>query len=832
MTKGSGTQSISLFYSYSHKDRIHREKMEKVLSLLKENGLSQWSDEEIVPGTEWSEEIRAQLGTAHIVVFLMSFEFCASPPCRAEWEYATELATQTDRHLIPVILQTCPWKDIPRMRSRQALPVDAKPITSYTNEDDAWQEVYDGIKRTLTEISTKISARQEFVDEVCKIEFIVSGFDPVAFDDLFVFPIVRLFATSRSSRGSLVPNADALLQHKRVLLCGSVLGGKSALCAHLFRKLAETPEPGVIVPMDEVRERRPSTRVYRDIFSKEFSGSYEKWLAGRTTVFLDDFSSANRDIEHLEYCLATFDRVIVTILMDVYVSFFHNESSPFAAIDVCEISPLTHNKQSALIKKWLDLSRVGGGTHGDIDRMEEEVNGIIVDNRILPRYPHFVLSILQMRERFMPRDTTITSYGHCHYVLILAHLIKAGTSNRDAEISTCMNVCSHYAYFKHLETVERGKLVVSDSRFEVFWRRYRENFVVEDTTLERIRRQSYGILQGTQFRANFMYWYFLGKYLADNREKADVGNEIDRLIGNIDRPDSCFALMSLVHHCGDLSIVDSLVVTNRKLMGSLRPAVLDYLETKGISSLLHALPHDLLGDDRDIEGARKAERDARDVADDRLAESERSIHESGNEEGLQLYRLLKSMDVLSQVVRNRFGVINKKKLVEILGVIIDSGLRMVHVALWDEERILKFAREVQRRSTEDVPTEKVCMITAMVLISVVVVLSNRVSDAISKNELRDLVAELLNGSPARELVAYISWLRVEDRFGSRRGGKGHDVDHVVRLLDSAANEFIWHALSMVTQKYLLTHDVARQSEQAIREAIRRGPRRNALRGGR
>lgn len=828
MKKPGNSQSLSLFYSYSHKDRHHRERMEQTLTLLRKNGgLVDWSDEAIVPGTDWSEEIRAQLEAARIIVFLVSIDFVASDVCLGEWETAIELAKESDRYLIPVILQNCPWADVPGMGGRQALPKGAKPISSYENEDDAWMEVYDGIKRTMEEASRKVVVQSDFVDEVSQVEFLINGFNRVELDQLFVFPVIRVLGSGGAGE-SVVGNAEKLLRYDHLLLCGAVLGGKSALCTHLFRKLVNAGEPGILVSLNNIRDRRASERVYRDTFRGQFTGSFDQWSAGRTTVILDDFSSSSRDVEHLRYCMTTFDRVIVSMVMDIYVSFYHHENSPFAAFDVAEIGPLSHIKQSALIEKWLDLSRTSGRSHGEIDRLEEEVNGIIVDNRILPRYPHFVLSILQMRERFMPRDTTITSYGHCHYVLILAHLIKAGSSKRDSEISTCMNVCCHFAYFSFRE-LSMGKMqTIGEERFGSFWEEYRSNYVVSDSTLKRVRHPDYGVLRGTGFRADYMYWYFLGKYLADNRDEPSVRDEINLLIENIDQPDSCFALMSVVHHCGDLSIVQGLLEGNRRLAGSLQAARLEYTETEAISALLHGLPRDLLEDEPDVEAGRLAEREARDVADGRMSSTEKAIQDSGDEAGLRLYRMLKSIDVLSQVVRNRFGVINKAKLTEILEVIVDTGLGVVRGALWDEERIGKFAREVHRRSPE-VPMDKICVLTAMILIGVVVALLNRVSDTISKDELRELVSGLLGGSPARELIAYINWLRVKDRFRSVGGGKGADVDHVVRLLDEAANEFVWWATSLVTQKYLLTHRAASQSVQAIREAIRKGPRRKVVR---
>lgn len=49
------SQSIQIFYSYSHKDEELRDKLETHLSLLKRNGVIQgWRDRRISAGTEWA----------------------------------------------------------------------------------------------------------------------------------------------------------------------------------------------------------------------------------------------------------------------------------------------------------------------------------------------------------------------------------------------------------------------------------------------------------------------------------------------------------------------------------------------------------------------------------------------------------------------------------------------------------------------------------------------------------------------------------------------------------------------------------------------------------
>ena len=83
---------------------------------------------------------------------------------------------------------------------------------------------------------------------------------------------------------------------------------------------------------------------------------------------------------------------------------------------------------------------------GLVDRAEKHVNSVIISDKVVPRYPFYVLSILQTYEAYMPSNLSVTSYGHCYYVLIFASLVRAGISRTDDAINACFNFAEHLAY--------------------------------------------------------------------------------------------------------------------------------------------------------------------------------------------------------------------------------------------------------------------------------------------------------------------------------------------------------------------------------------------------
>jgi replicative DNA helicase len=142
--------SISVFYSYSHKDEKLRDDLEAHLSPLLRKGLiSNWHDRCISAGQEWVTEIDDNIRSADIILLLVSSDFIASEYC-----YGKELLIAIDNHeanqsiVIPIILRPTDWEGTP-FAKLQALPADAKPVTSWSSQDDAWLNVVKGIKKTI-----------------------------------------------------------------------------------------------------------------------------------------------------------------------------------------------------------------------------------------------------------------------------------------------------------------------------------------------------------------------------------------------------------------------------------------------------------------------------------------------------------------------------------------------------------------------------------------------------------------------------------------------------------------------------------------------------------
>jgi hypothetical protein len=147
-------RKVRLFYSYSHRDERLRDKLERHLATLKRNGvIESWHDRKIGAGNEWKGGIDANLEAADIILLLVSSDFIDSDYC-----YDIEMKRSMERHdqgsakVIPIILRSCIWSTAP-FGKLQALPTDAKAVTSWSNRDEAFTDIAKGLSVQIRQMT-------------------------------------------------------------------------------------------------------------------------------------------------------------------------------------------------------------------------------------------------------------------------------------------------------------------------------------------------------------------------------------------------------------------------------------------------------------------------------------------------------------------------------------------------------------------------------------------------------------------------------------------------------------------------------------------------------
>ncbi|MBW4446404.1 MAG: toll/interleukin-1 receptor domain-containing protein [Spirirestis rafaelensis WJT71-NPBG6] len=153
------SNAVKVFFSYSHKDEALRDELATHLSLMKRRGfIEAWHDREISAGAEWANAIDDNLNAADIILLLVSANFLASDYCYdIEMQRAMERHEAKEARVIPIILKPSDWSDAP-FGKLQALPKNAKAVTTWQDQDEAFLNVAQGIRRVVEDIAKSKSS--------------------------------------------------------------------------------------------------------------------------------------------------------------------------------------------------------------------------------------------------------------------------------------------------------------------------------------------------------------------------------------------------------------------------------------------------------------------------------------------------------------------------------------------------------------------------------------------------------------------------------------------------------------------------------------------------
>lgn len=146
---------MKAFISYSHKDIDYLEKLKVHLAQIRRDGLiTEWTDKEITVGANLDNSISSALSASQLFILLVSPEYIASQYCyEKEFETALKLQDEGIITIIPIIVEPCEWKSTP-LGAIKSLPYDGKPVSEWTNANNAFVQVIQEIRKLINQQPT------------------------------------------------------------------------------------------------------------------------------------------------------------------------------------------------------------------------------------------------------------------------------------------------------------------------------------------------------------------------------------------------------------------------------------------------------------------------------------------------------------------------------------------------------------------------------------------------------------------------------------------------------------------------------------------------------
>jgi hypothetical protein len=266
---------VEIFYSYSHKDEILCQELVKQIASLEREGLvTSWHDRLISAGDEWQGQINKHLDSSDIILPLLSSDFISSPYCNdVEVKRAIGRHEAGKARVIPVILRPCHWQ-IPPFDKFQALPLDAEPITSWSNRDEAFLNITLGIRKTVLELRFPQGFENFNVSENL---YLINKSDKVKASQLNSDNVEWIMVFSGRVRSIDVAKARAIVEHLR------------NLCEDPALTLTKIFDGSIILNFES------SWRAFIKFTDLIAAGHLKKEIFGMPIIHLERISAADRD---------------------------------------------------------------------------------------------------------------------------------------------------------------------------------------------------------------------------------------------------------------------------------------------------------------------------------------------------------------------------------------------------------------------------------------------------------------------------------------------------------------------------------------------------------
>jgi hypothetical protein len=382
---------------------------------------------------------------------------------------------------------------------------------------------------------------------------------------------------------------------------------------------------------------------------------------------------------------------------------------------------------------------------------------------------------MQVLDASLPSDFHLTSHGHCYQSLIVQAFAKAGIEYR--EIDKYVNYLTEFSYF----LFRRGNGYISDEEFDRFANEYSNKYLISSHADAVNGLIKSGILtkdddDNLRFSYKYVYYFYCAKYMSDNYSRMDVQKIVAELCQKIFLEENANIIIFMCHHSKDQKLVDEILLNTMMRFSGTRESTLAPEETVHFFEYEELIPK-LVIEERNIREQRKKVLDNRDRLELELAKLQTKVNNNNLETGgdadepddadtkamttfyQEFHSSLRSVEIVGQILHNRFGSFEKAQLKGLAEEGINVGLRVMKQTLQltsdGKVGIIEIIRQVMSQNEKFSNEEVVEKAKAMYLTTcywMTVILLDAISNCMGASELAPIYKELL--SEHRDSTAY------------------------------------------------------------------------------
>jgi hypothetical protein len=506
-------------------------------------------------------------------------------------------------------------------------------------------------------------------------------------DDIFVWPELLCIddpgLVKKQVSGSHLEDIQNL--NSGVFIKGDEKTGKSTLLRQYFSSYFERGYlplyfRGAWFKQSHQKEPLKALKFALEKEYKKFN--HELWLQqskNQRVLLLDDVDSSSLTPQVLSKCL--------TGLFDYFSAIIVTSKDGSAAMDLLsidriealnhftqyEIREFGHKKRFELVCKWAEI----GGKEEEssarwmttIDKWEKDLT-TAVGRQFIPAVPIFLLTLLQSIESGRVADLQNSAFGHYYSFLVTSALQNIGIEQE--QWGEIINYCANLAWFIHRSD---GKNI-SEKELEVFNSSFSSEFirVIYTQRLRELLEAGFLVKMDDEisFKYPYLYYYFLGLYLADRIHEQNIKDVIKNLCDDLHLRENANILLFTSHHTKSPIIYERISSALESCFDKNKVFCFEQ-DVKTLNSLVESAPQ-LIYHEEPTHITRAKMREQQDRDEEVSSQIDDDVAAGANIIAA-MTRLFRGMEILGQFLKNHYGSTKNSTKEELIDKLLQSALR-------------------------------------------------------------------------------------------------------------------------------------------------------------
>lgn len=623
-------------------------------------------------------------------------------------------------------------------------------------------------KRTFELNVTFVRELEEF-----KIPIVIEKKKDLKLSDIYIFPdLEATFKDSNKFENHFSSTTILNSEDSVVIVDGENQIGKTSLVYMYFLKFYEKNIYPIFLSGKDIKEpniEKTSKRAFRQQYVNGSNFEVYRQLENKRKVLLiDDYQECEFNGEttqiFLNDCIAKFGKVI--ILFDSSNNVLSTLRLEFKKAVYFTIKPFGYKKRNDIIERYYNL-RSDPYTFDEqillteIKSTFDNVQNILGD-KLMPAYPIYILSIIQALQ-YKPLKQNETSFGYCYQTLIHYSLHKAGVKGEDMD--TFLNFLTELAYKFLIEDTE----VISRKSLSDFYYSYSSKFICPsfEIIFEILKRAKIISIdtEECKFFYNYILYYLSAKKIADILNTNDGKEIVSKLFSKLENEKNANILVFITHHSKDISfleesLLNSMIVLDKNIPITLNKDDPFYNEIKEIAE---GLKNDILDANRTPKEEREKLLARSDEVDRKRIQSNFELDDKKevNEALAPFLHSYRSIEIVGQIIKNRKGSLEIKRLNELVSEIYITGFRTIG---YYSELLKSMKDDLRKIINEDISLgdnkieveKKIFAYLEMCSLKLCMTIFSKLTFCVGTKELKSIylqVAKELN-TPASKLVTF------------------------------------------------------------------------------